>query len=105
MTNSEKKKQVVELLNQIVILTQEVKEPQSIEDYNYNSKYVTSNVLSDLQDGDTESYVSDDNGKPIKEVDDDAVYLYCVNSYAKRVLAGDANDAAHNEDKYYTSTC
>jgi hypothetical protein len=92
------KEQVLELLNQIAILTKDVPEPQTYEDYNYREGYVTTSYLADYGDDVSDSI---DQSK----VNDDAVYLYCVNNYVKRVIDGDAESASHNELQYYTSNC
>jgi hypothetical protein len=103
--NTELKNQVMELLNQIVILTKGVKEPQQRENYNYQYEYITSDVLEDLKADSGDEEVLDVEGNPVTNVDDDQIYLYCVGKYAKRVIDGDASDAVHNENQYYNSNC
>lgn len=110
MTNQEIKVQVMDLLNQIVVLTKDVKnDAPTYENYNYQEVSLTSSDLNDYTDEDLE-----DKGVSKEDIAkyranpqelDDKVYLCSVRSYVKRVVDGDASSAALNETQYYTSTC
>lgn len=98
---SDKKAEVLELLNKIAVLTKEVAEPEHTrENYDYGfTTYLTTDNVND--------YVYDEEKveKLKSELNDDQVFLYCVGQYINRVLSGDPDMAARNEQKYYTSTC
>lgn len=108
---AEVKKNVQDLLNQIVILTSDLglKPLQVVEVYDYKKQFLTQTRLAekvhDRMSGGEESDLLNYSGGKLEPVNDTEVYLYCVRDYAKRVLNGDVEAAAYNEDKYYDSTC
>lgn len=100
MDNKERKAQVLDLLNQIAILTKDLPEPQTFENYNYVQTYVTKETLRDYSAEELE-----DKGIDPTNVDDDSTYLYCIGNYVRRVLDGKVSSASYNEEQYYNSNC
>lgn len=102
MNAVETKKQVMDLLNQILILTKDVPKPQEFEDSDHFTHFVTTDLISDydLSDEDFEDQDIDRS-----KVNDDEVYLYAVSKYVKRVVDGNVSSATYNEKQYYNSTC
>src|SRR4051812_23524144 len=98
----EVKANVMDLLNEIIILTKGLDEPQYAENYNYQLEAVTSSKykelkeeLADSEETDAEELL-DVEGEKLKKPNDDEVYLYLVGEYAKRVVDGDAESASYN---------
>lgn len=103
-TNEQIKAEVLELLNKIVLLTKDVKEGPTFEDYNYNRRAVTTSQLD--YHSDAEELLKDLN---LTEADlpalDTQAYLHSVGAYAKRVVNGSSESALQNELQYYNSNC
>lgn len=94
------KAQVMDLLNQIVILTKDFPEAQTFEDGDYQTVMVTEDIINDYDDEDLK-----DMGIDKSKFNADALYLRCVGDYAKRVVDGKTSRATHNEEQYYNSNC
>lgn len=103
MNLNETKAQVMDLLNQIVLLTKEVKDVPTFEDYDYTTRPVTT---SQLDYGDQDEILNQVGvtKEQLPELDTQA-YLRAVGDYAKRVVDGKESSATYNEVKYYTSAC
>jgi hypothetical protein len=109
MDKKELKAEVMDLLNQIVILTKGIKAPESgVEDYDCREVSVL-----DLMDH-PEDYLEEDpealaKWKGLSKNEKDElkmnVYLSSVHAMAKRVVDGKASSAEYNEKQYYNSNC
>lgn len=105
MTNlNETKAQVLDLLNQIAILTKDVPEGPTYENYNYQTVPVTSDVLNDYSDEELEDMGIDKTKFPSPEELDNSVMLRSIGDYVQRVLKSPMS-AVHNETQYYNSNC
>lgn len=99
------KDKVMDLLNQIVVLTKSVPTPPNNASSDYGDTYLTSEYVDFEDQDDLEDRKVDLNVFPDAKSLDNAVYVTCVSQYAKRVVDGDEETANRNEEKYYSSAC
>ena len=112
MSNKELKAEVMDLLNQIVIKTQGIEEPDNHgkEDYDgYPISFLEliNNPEDYFEDEDEKELLEKYQKMPKKEKEalETQVYLANVHAMAKRVVDGDVHAAAYNEKQYYNSNC
>lgn len=113
MTNKKTKAEVMDLLNQIVVLTKGIKAVDTgEEDYDTGRNISISDVLSNFEYLDEEDKDDDSMyqkyGKLSEEEKQELLdqdYLANVSAICKRVADGDAEAASYNEQQYYNSNC
>lgn len=100
------KTDVMDLLNQIIVLTKGLPDvPTQEDDYTGAEIMLTSDYVDFEDADDLEANGVDTKIFPDGETLDAAVYLTGVSAYCERVVDGDADSVAHNEKQYYTSNC